>query len=154
MHSSYKQKIKLPLYRLAICFCPAILMLGSGSLVLAQVGTAKSDVQKVKETADERVFMVVEHQPKFPGGLAARSKFFSQNLVLPKTVLDMKTKKVFVSFIVNVDGSLQDIALLKSLHEEYDQEALRVVNLMPKWVPGSQSGKKVRVKYILPVEFQ
>jgi len=76
--------------------------------------------------------MVVEQQPEFTGGLEARKKLFFQNLITPKPVPNMKIiGKVFISFVVNTDGSLQDVALLKSLLYAYDQEALRVVNLMP-----------------------
>jgi protein TonB len=64
-----------------------------------------------------------------------------------------KSRRIFVSFIVNTDGNLQDVVIAKGLSPEYDQEVLRVALSMPNWIPGSQSGKLIRVKYILPVEF-
>ena len=99
--------------------------------------------------------MVVEKQPEFPGGEDARKKFIAENLLTPKSTSEHKiTGRVFISFIVNTDGSRQDVAILKSLSPEYDKEALRVINAMPKWTPGSQSGKTVHVKYLLPIEFK
>lgn len=105
--------------------------------------------------SEERYFTVVEQQPEFPGGAEARKKFIIENLVIPQSAPNQKiTGKAFISFIVNTDGSRQDVTLVKSLSAEHDKEALRVVNAMPQWTPGSQSGKMVRVKYMLPIEFR
>ena len=137
---------------LVIC-CLTIILPGSGNLAFGQAGSAKPEVQNSKEELEERIYMVVEKQPEFPGGEQAKKKFFSRNLVTPKNAPKMKGR-VFVSFVVNRDGSLQDVTIFKSLHAAYDQEALRVVLSMPKWNPGMQSGRTLRVKYMQPVEFQ
>ncbi|MHA4741262.1 energy transducer TonB [Dyadobacter sp. MSC1_007] len=121
----------------------------------AGIQTFGQDTQhKTEQTpgqSSEPVFMVVEKQPEFPGGKFERSKFFAQNLNIPK--IAKKSRRVLVSFIVNTDGSLQDVVIAKGLSPEYDKEVLRVAQSMPNWIPGSQSGKLIRVKYILPVEF-
>lgn len=130
----------------------AVIFIGVSYPAFSQVIPEKPKVQKPKIELDEPIFMVVEVQPEFPGGLEAKRKYFSENLVIPKFKPELRGW-VTISFVVNADGSLQDITLFKSLHPEYDKEALRVVNLMPKWIPGRQSGKKMRVKYIQPVEF-
>lgn len=112
----------------------------------AQAQTAPS----VADQRNEPVFTVVEKQPEFPDGEIARKKFFASNLNIPASG---KKRKMFVSFIVNTDGSLQDIAIAKSRDPEYNEEVLRVAKLMPDWIPGKQSGKAIRVKYMLAVDF-
>ena len=116
------------------------------------VANAKA-VIKTTVKQEEPAFSVVEEMPEFPGGVAARTHFFDKNLISPKTHPTL-SGRVIASFIVNTDGSIQDIIILKSLRSDYDQEAVRVVNLMPKWKPGRQSGRVLRVKYILPVVFK
>nr|WP_295927571.1 TonB family protein [uncultured Dyadobacter sp.] len=122
-------------------------------LVLLFPGLGIPAFSQTETKSEEPIFMIVEQQPEFPGGDEARRKFFSQNLKTPKSATNAKGK-VFVSFVVNKDGTLQDQTLFKSLSDEYDQEALRVVKLMPKWIPGRQSGRALRVRCILPVEFR
>jgi len=137
---------------LVIC-CSVTVLSGSGNFAFGQAESAKSNAQNSKEDLEERIYMVVEKQPEFPGGEQAKKKFFSRNLVTPKNAPKMKGR-VFLSFVVNKDGSLQDVTVLKSLQAAYDQEALRVVLSMPKWNPGMQSGRALRVKYTQPVEFR
>lgn len=108
---------------------------------------------EIKTQPDERIFMVVEQQPEFVGGESARKKFIVNNMILPKNLAKRLSGKVFISFVVNTDGSIQDATAVKSLGEEYDQEGLRLVNAMPKWKPGQQSGRPVRVRYVLPISF-
>ncbi|HEV7379570.1 MAG TPA: energy transducer TonB [Dyadobacter sp.] len=111
--------------------------------------------QTTTKRSEERVFTVVEKQPEFPGGENARKEFIAENLLTPKSTPEHKINgRVFISFIVNTDGSRQDVTILKSLSPEFDKEALRIINLMPTWTPGSQSGKLVRVKHLLPIEFR
>ncbi|WP_090380916.1 energy transducer TonB [Dyadobacter sp. SG02] len=120
--------------------------LGISTLVVAQTKELKTETA---QQSTEPVFMVVEKQPEFPGGSLERSRFFFRNLRIPKSI---KRRRVFVSLIVNTDGSLQDVLIVKGQGPEVDQEVLRVAKLMPNWIPGRQSGKPIRVKYILPVE--
>lgn len=117
------------------------------SLTLAQ--TKQNANEQTSQQSNEPVFMVVEKQPQFSGGSLERSRFFAQNLKIPKT---SKTRRVVLSFIVNTDGSLQDVSIVKGQSPEYDREVLRVAKSMPNWIPGSQAGKLIRVKYSLPVE--
>jgi protein TonB len=116
-----------------------------------------NDSQEKPETkpkSNERVFLVVEQTPEFPGGKSAMQKFISDNLVIPQNEASKKLSgQVFVSFIVNTDGSLDDIVLKKGLSPEYDREAINVVKLMPLWKPGYQSRRRVRVIYLLPIQF-
>jgi protein TonB len=114
-----------------------------------------SQAPESKPKSDERVFLVVEQPPEFQGGKMAMQKFITDNLIVPTSATSKKLSgKVFVSFIVNADGSLEDIALKKGLSPEQDKEALRIVGLMPSWKPGYQSGKAMRVIYLLPIEFR
>jgi protein TonB len=116
-----------------------------------------NDSQEEPETkpkSNERVFLVVEQPPEFPGGKSAMQKFISDNLVIPQNGASKKLSgQVFVSFIVNTDGSLDDIVLKKGLSPEYDREAINVVKLMPRWKPGHQSRRRVRIIYLLPIQF-
>ncbi|HEV7349339.1 TonB family protein [Telluribacter sp.] len=105
--------------------------------------------------AEEQIFTVVEQQPEFPGGIAEMYKFLSKNIKYPSAASRANvTGKVFLTFVVNTDGSIQDVAVLKGLGFGTDEEAMRVVKTMPKWKPGKQSGRPVRVKYNLPINFQ
>lgn len=124
-------------------------ILGTTPPVLAQTQTKELKTEKALHQSSEPIFMVVEKQPEFPGGNLERMRFFTRNLRIPKTT---KPRRVIVSFVVNTDGTLQDISILKGQTSEYDLEVLRVAKSMPNWIPGSQSGKSIRVKYILPVE--
>ena len=137
---------------LSFCFSITVIFIGVRDPAFSQVSPENPEVQKLKTELDEPVFTIVEVQPEFPGGLEAKRKFFSQNLLIPKIKPELKGW-VLISFIVNADGGLQDVTLFKSLYPEYDREALRVVKLMPKWIPGRQSGKRMRVKYIQSVKF-
>ncbi|WP_019989331.1 energy transducer TonB [Rudanella lutea] len=104
---------------------------------------------------EDEVFTVVEQQPEFTGGMAALSSYLSKNLRYPAAAQRANVSgRVFVSFVVNTDGSIQDVQVLKGLGFGTDEEATRVVKAMPKWKPGKQSGRPVRVKYNLPINFQ
>ena len=103
----------------------------------------------------EGVFDVVEKMPEFPGGIGELMKFLSMTVKYPEAAEKAGTQgRVVVSFIVEKDGSVSNAKVQKSVSEELDAEALRVVNAMPKWTPGKQSGKAVRVKYTIPISFR
>jgi protein TonB len=111
---------------------------------------------KVVEAApvEEQVFQVVEQNPEFPGGMAALGQYLGKNLKYPAAASRANVSgRVFLTFVVNTDGSIQDIQVLKGLGFGCDEEAQRVVKGMPKWKPGKQSGRNVRVKYNLPISF-
>ncbi len=103
---------------------------------------------------DEKVMTgVVEFQPQFPGGMEACKQFIKENLRYPDTESDVQGR-VIVSFMVERDGSLSDIKVVKGLAPAFDEEALRVVKMMPKWSPGATDGQISVMRYTLPVIFK
>jgi protein TonB len=112
--------------------------------------------QMVEEAVaeEEEIFTVVESYPEFPGGEAALYNFLGKNLRYPDMAKETGISgKVYVTFIVEKDGSITDVKLARGIGGGCDEEALRVVNLMPKWTPGKQRGIPVRVRYIFSVRF-
>jgi len=100
------------------------------------------------------VYEVVEEMPEFAGGLEGLVKYLGDNIVYPKEAVASKvTGTVFVSFIVNADGSVSDVQVLKGIGGGCNEEALRVVQNMPDWQAGRQSGQAVAVRYSLPIRF-
>ena len=92
--------------------------------------------------------------PEFPGGMDELARFLSANLKYPASVYHNELEgKVFVSFVVERDGAVTHATVEKGMGSDYDEEALRVIGLMPKWKPGKQNGKAVSVKFTLPVIF-
>ena len=102
------------------------------------------------------VFEVVESMPEFPGGgMTALMQFLSKNTKYPVNAQKNGTQgRVTVQFIVNVDGSISNIGIIRGVDPELDGEAVRVISTMPNWKPGTQKGKPVRVKYTVPVMFR
>lgn len=102
----------------------------------------------------ETVFTVVEQQPEFPGGTKALSAFLKVNVRSPDEARKAGVSgRVYVSFIIERDGLLSAIYILKGLGFGCDEEALRVMALMPRWEPGKQAGVALRVKYNMPIAF-
>ena len=129
----------------------------ANEIIVAPEAIAAPSKGTVVEAAPEpeKVFTVVEQQPEFPGGTSEMYKYLSKNIKYPGAASRANVSgKVFMSFVVNVDGSIQDVTVLKGLGFGCDEEAMRVVKAMPKWKPGKQSGRAVRVKYNLPINFQ
>ncbi|MBR5919353.1 MAG: energy transducer TonB [Prevotella sp.] len=120
------------------------------------------EVLKLKETVaqpepkePERVFDVVEQMPQFPGGDAALMQYLSNNIKYPVVAQENGVQgRVVVSFVVEKDGSITDVKVVRSVDPSLDKEAQRVVKSMPKWIPGKQNGSAVRVKYNVPVSFK
>jgi len=99
-------------------------------------------------------YMKVEKAPEFPGGIERLYRYLGKNLRYPAAAKENNTQgKVFVTFVVEKDGSLTDIRILKSLSPETDAEAIRLMQACPKWSPGIQNGRPVRVQYSMPVSF-
>ncbi len=115
---------------------------------------------KAKEPAEEidtdnDAFNVVEQMPQFPGGEIELMKFLSENVKYPEAAEETGTQgRVIVQFIVEADGSITNVKVVKNVSDEIDAEAVRVINAMPKWKPGMQKGQPVRVKYTIPVTFR
>ena len=104
---------------------------------------------------DSDVFVSVEKMPEFPGGDAELLKWISENIVYPKEAAENGISgRVSCAFVVNVDGSVSDVIVVKSVDPILDEEAVRVLSLLPNFKPGEQKGKPVRVKYSVPVRFR
>lgn len=91
--------------------------------------------------------------PEFPGGKKAFTSFLTKNLKWPKTDDDESQGVVIISFFVEKDGRLTEIKVAKSLGAAYDEEALRVINLSPKWIPAMKNNKFIKSKYTVPIKF-
>ncbi len=109
-------------------------------------------VEEEQNATDEKVFDVVENMPEFNGGAGALMQYLSHNIHYPEDT-DIQGR-VIVSFVVDKDGSISNAQVVKSLHPSFDAEALRIINNMPKWIPGTQNGKPVNVKYAVPISFR
>ena len=109
-----------------------------------------------EEVEEQEIFEVVEQMPEFPnGGMAGLMQFLSKNIKYPTIAQENGTQgRVTVQFVVNADGSIVDAKVIRGVDPYLDKEALRVINSMPKWKPGMQRGKAVRVKYTMPVMFR
>lgn len=108
-----------------------------------------------EEPEEQTIFEVVEHMPEFPGGMAACLNFLAKNIKYPTIAQENGTSgRVIIQFVVNKDGSIVDPKVVRSVDPYLDKEALRVILTMPKWKPGMQRGKPVRVKYTVPVMFR
>ena len=104
---------------------------------------------------EDEIFQVVEAMPEFPGGTAELMKWLQKNIKYPSIAAENGVQgRVIVQFVVNKDGSIVDPVVLRSVDPYLDKEAIRVVKSMPKWKPGEQRGKPVRVKFTLPVMFR
>lgn len=109
----------------------------------------------IVEEEDNVVFQVVEKMPSFPGGDAALFKYLGDNVKYPVIAQENGVQgRVICQFVVNKDGSIVDVEVVRSVDASLDKEAIRVIKSMPKWSPGQQRGKPVRVKYTLPVNFK
>jgi TonB family protein len=109
----------------------------------------------VKKEVTEEIFVVVEQQPEYPGGLEAMMKFLSESIVYPD---EAKAKgiqgRVICNFVVMKDGSIDDVNVVRGVDPLLDAEAVRVLKSMPAWKPGKQRGQAVNVRYTLPLEFR
>ena len=112
-------------------------------------------VEEVEVESAETIFVIVEKQPEFPGGDAARLRFLQENIKYPVVAQENGIQgRVTCQFVVNIDGSIVDIEVVRGVDPSLDREAMRVIGTMPKWTPGEQRGKPVRVRFTLPVQFR
>ncbi|MBQ8466148.1 MAG: energy transducer TonB [Prevotella sp.] len=104
---------------------------------------------------NQKVYDVAEQMPEYPGGMPAMFEFLMKNMQYPKDAEKQKVEgRVMVMFVVETDGSISDVKVAKKTFPSLDAEAVRVVQSMPKWTPGRDKGKVVRVQYTLPVSFR
>ena len=107
------------------------------------------------DEVDDAVFVVVEKSPEFPGGNDSLYAFIGRNIKYPEAAKKNKIEgRVFVTFVVEKDGQVSSAKILRDIGGGCGEEALRVVNSMPKWTPGTQRGNPVRVQFNLPIMFQ
>ena len=108
-----------------------------------------------EDVEEQQIFQVVEEMPEFPGGMSECMKFLGKNIKYPTISQENGVQgRVIVQFVVNRDGSIVDPVVVRGVDPYLDKEALRVISSMPKWKPGKQRGKAVRVKYTVPVTFR
>ena len=138
----------------------AALLLASN---ISCVSTEKNEEERSSTSEESRsvkvpegeVFQVVEEMPEFPGGMAECMKWLGANINYPETAQKNGVQgRVIVQFVVNTDGSIIEPQVARGIDPELDAEALRLINAMPKWKPGKQQGKAVRVKYTLPIAYR
>ena len=125
---------------------------GKKELVTAAV---KAKKPQEEEAESEGAFDVVEQMPEFPGGMTEMMKFLQTTVKYPVSAMkDSIQGRVVATFIVETDGSVSSPKILKHVSDDLDAEAIRVIEQMPKWTPGRQKGKEVRVKYTIPISFR
>ena len=111
-------------------------------------------IQEEEEVDEGQVFFIVEDMPEFPGGELALRKFIANAVKYPVIAQENGIQgKVYVNFVVDKDGSITNARIARGVDGSLDKEALRVVNSLPKWKPGKQRGKPVRVSYTVPINF-
>jgi TonB family protein len=114
----------------------------------------KEIIQPKKLKSDEQVFFTVEEMPEFPGGEMALRTYIASAIKYPVIAQEKGIQgKVYVTFVVSKDGSVVNCSIARGVDPSLDGEALRVVNSLPKWMPGKQRGEFVNVSYTVPINF-
>lgn len=120
----------------------------------APAATANAGSKSSGRQFSGKVFDMVENQPEFPGGQSALMTFLGQNINYPEEAIKKDIKgRVIVQFVVETDGSISNVNIIKSVDPLLDNEAARVIKSMPNWIPGSNNGKPVRVRFAIPINF-
>ena len=124
----------------------------AGEVLKAKEVIAEPEPPKVEET---KVFDVVEQMPSFPGGQGALMQWLASNIKYPVVAEENGVQgRVVCTFVVERDGSITDVKVVRGVDPSLDKEAVRVLKQMPSWIPGKQNGSAVRVKYTVPVTFK
>lgn len=127
-----------------LCLLPAMLF-GQNTGTISTKGTVKG----------EQIYDIVEQYPEFPGGYSALTEWIDDNLKYPvEAAMDGIEGRVIVQFIVRPTGKVVDAEVVHGIAPSLDKEALRLINIMPSWIPGRQKGKAVNVRYTLPITFK
>ena len=122
-------------------------------LEIEETETDEDEIIEIEED-DEEFFMVVENMPEFPGGDLGLMKFIQKNVRYPAIAKEYNiTGKVYVSFIVDKQGNVTNVKIVRGVDKNLDAEAVRVVSSLPKYKPGKQRGKAVRVMFTIPINF-
>ena len=126
-----------------------------GGAVLKLKEAVNQPEPKAAAEVEEKVFDVVEQMPSFPGGPSALTRYLNDNVKYPVVAQENGVQgRVVISFVVERDGHITDVRVVRSVDPSLDREASRVVKNMPNWIPGKQNGSAVRVKYNVPVSFK
>lgn len=121
----------------------------------AEVKFVPTEVKSDTIIVQDETLDVVEVMPEFPGGNKAMMSYLAENIKYPKEAENAGMQgRVIVQFVVNTDGGIEDAKVVRAVDPLLDKEAIRVINAMPKWKPGMQDGKEVRVKYTVPIVFR
>ena len=127
-----------------LCLLPTMLF-GQDKGTISTEGTVKG----------EQIYDIVEQYPEFPGGYSALTEWIDDNLKFPvEAAMDGIEGRVIVQFIVRPTGKVVDAEVVRGIAPSLDKEALRLINIMPSWIPGRQKGKAVNVRYTLPITFK
>lgn len=127
-----------------LCLLPAMLF-GQDTGTISTKGTVKG----------EQIYDIVEQYTEFPGGYSALTEWIDDNLKYPvEAAMDGIEGRVIVQFIVRSTGKVVDAEVVRGIAPSLDKEALRLINIMPSWIPGRQKGKAVNVRYTLPITFK
>lgn len=127
-----------------LCFLPAILF-GQDKGTISTEGTVKGEL----------IYDIVEQQPEFPGGYGALTQWIDDNLKYPvEAAMDGIEWRVIVQFIIRPTGKIVDAKVVRGIAPSLDKEALRLINIMPNWIPGRQKGKAVNVRYTTWITFK
>lgn len=147
-----------------ICLFSIMLTFSAAAMAQDSLGNT-TDTVKIQEpvipieykdpgTDTGRLFVVVENMPEFPGGLVAMQKYIEKNMRYPpQAIKNNITGKVMVEFVIDENGYVTNARIVKGIGYGCDEEALRVVRAMPRWKPGTQKGKNVKVRFLLPLRF-
>ena len=162
---SLRQRIHMMNVRRSSPFVRVKLLAVVPVALLALVAFAQPKVQQAVQQVEEesrqtlivhvKPLDVTDVMPEFPGGPVELAKYLSSHIIYPKDAEENGMQgRVIVTFVVNTDGSISDAAVVRSISPSLDEEAIRVIESMPKWKPGLQNGEKVRVKYTVPITFR
>ena len=154
------QKMKTPKIGLMKCLLIfpvtfALMFLSTAAITAPAVEQTDEVVEVVATQNDDIVFEVVEQRPEFPGGHAAMMQWLGENIQYPAEAIAQGVQgTVLVQYIVERDGSISDVRVVRAVNPYLDAEAVRAVQAMPEWQPGRQDGETVRVRFTLPVQFR
>jgi protein TonB len=123
--------------------------------IMAVVCLMTASAQKtVVSQSNQNIYNAVEQMPEFPGGMPAMMEFLQTNIKYPKDAIKQNVGgRVMVMFVVETDGSLSNVRVARKVFPSLDAEAVRVVKAMPKWKPGKEKGRAVRVNFTMPIVF-
>ena len=116
------------------------------------VGISNAQVNTIEKNSDAYDINNIDKKPEFPGGIGEFYKYIGKNYRMPN-IKNLKGK-LYITYVINTDGNVVDIKVLKDLGYGTAEEAIRVLQASPKWIPGEQNGQKVRVQYAIPISLQ